>query len=409
MSHNCPKTLWIISEIYYPIKTSTAYYMTEIAEYMASKGIEVHVICTSATYSSGEKKSAIKYERFNKVYIHRISLPKFNKNRLISRITRLFLASLSITCKSLSLIKKGDSILSVTNPAFIVLFMPIVKSAKKSTYTLLVHDIFPENLIATRILSRHSLLYKIIKKVFDKAYSCADRCISIGRDMAEILKKKVSSQTAIEYIPIWAEVESVFPKEKNSTTLYNILHLQNKFIFQFAGNLGKAQGITNLLNAIGYINNPNIYFLFIGDGACFEEIHAFIQKNKQKGNVGLIGFQDRSKQCDFLNTCDVSIVTLNEGMYGLGVPSKSYNIMASGKPILYIGDENSEIALCIKEYSIGWIVEPNDANKLAETLLMIYQTIGEWNYISSNARKVAETIYAKNIILDKYYSTLIGK
>ena len=170
MSHNCPKTLWIISEIYYPIKTSTAYYMTEIAEYMASKGIEVHVICTSATYSSGEKKSAIKYERFNKVYIHRISLPKFNKNKLISRITRLFLASLSITCKSLSLIKKGDSILSVTNPAFIVLFMPIVKSAKKSTYTLLVHDIFPENLIATRILSRHSLLYKIIKKVFDKAY-----------------------------------------------------------------------------------------------------------------------------------------------------------------------------------------------------------------------------------------------
>lgn len=52
-------------------------------------------------------------------------------------------------------------------------------------------------------------------------------------------------------------------------------------------------------------------------------------------------FQDRSQQNDFLNACDIGIVTLNDGMYGLGVPSKSYNIWAAGKPILYIGDDNS--------------------------------------------------------------------
>ena len=54
-----PKRLWIISEIYYPVKTSTGYYVTEIAEYLAAKGIEVHVICTTSTYNTGKKKHSI--------------------------------------------------------------------------------------------------------------------------------------------------------------------------------------------------------------------------------------------------------------------------------------------------------------------------------------------------------------
>ena len=59
-------------------------------------------------------------------------------------------------------------------------------------------------------------------------------------------------------------------------------------------------------------------------------------------------------------------------MYGLGVPSKSYNIMASGKPMLFIGDRQSEIALCIEEYSLGWVVEPDNPKMLARMIEHIY-------------------------------------
>ena len=119
------------------------------------------------------------------------------------------------------------------------------------------------------------------------------------------------------------------------------------------------------------------------------------------------GFQDRSNQNDFLNACDVAIVTLNDGMYGLGVPSKSYNMMAAGKPILYIGAKDSEIALCIQEYQLGWVVEPDNPIELAKTMSLIYEGREKWGYMKQNSRKVAETVFAKDIILEKYYSLLI--
>ena len=85
-------------------------------------------------------------------------------------------------------------------------------------------------------------------------------------------------------------------------------------------------------------------------------------------NTVYAGFRSRSNQNDFLNACDIGIVTLADGMYGLGVPSKSYNIMATGKPILYIGESDSEIALCIKRYNIGWVVEPNNPSLLKDKI-----------------------------------------
>ncbi len=68
------------------------------------------------------------------------------------------------------------------------------------------------------------------------------------------------------------------------------LRLQDRFVFQFAGNLGYAQGIDNLLEAIGLIKNDNIHFLFIGDGAKAGDIVSYMKKGTHK-NVSLLGFR----------------------------------------------------------------------------------------------------------------------
>ena len=293
--------------------------------------------------------------------------------------------------------------LVVTNPAFLILMMPFIAWRKKTEYTILVHDIFPENLVAIKKISSSSCVYKLLKIVFDKAYSKAVTCISIGRDMCQVLEEKTYQKTRVELIPIWSQNTEVYPKLKSETNICTNLGLNNKFIFQFAGNLGYAQGIENLLQSIKMIENVNIHFLFIGGGAKYTEIENFV-KSSTLQNISLIGFQDRSKQNDFLNACDVGIVTLSDGMYGLGVPSKSYNIMAAGKPILYVGEADSEIALCIQEYNIGWVVEPNNPQALCDMIISIYEQRDNLEQIGKNARLVAETVYAKNIILEKYYS-----
>ena len=62
-------------------------------------------------------------------------------------------------------------------------------------------------------------------------------------------------------------------------------------------------------------------------------------------------------------------------MYGLGVPSKSYNILSAQKPILFIGNKKSEIALMIEENNIGWTIDNNDVNQIPTVLNQIYEKI----------------------------------
>lgn len=393
--------IWIISEFYYPIVTSTGYYITEIAEYLSLKGMDVHVISTEAKYNEESVYKFKKKEIHNGVNIIRVKVGNIDKNNFLKRTFRLLKTSISLFIKAMQNVKRGDTIMVVTNPAFIILLMPIMKLLKGISYSLLVHDIFPENLAAIGGVKSTSWTFKILNSIFNRAYKAPETCISIGRDMSEVLAKKIGNSDILEYIPNWSDIDDVYPLKKEDTKLYNQLYKQKEFVFQFAGNLGHAQGLDNILSAIKLIKNPAINFLFVGGGAKYETISEF---SKNSGNVQLIGFQDRITQNDFLNACDISIVTLNNGMYGLGVPSKSYNIMAAGKPILMIGDERSEIALCIKEYNLGWIVKPNDPESLCSKINEIYNDQNTLDDISKNARKAAEEVFSKNKILEKYYN-----
>ena len=56
-------------------------------------------------------------------------------------------------------------------------------------------------------------------------------------------------------------------------------------------------------------------------------------------------------------------------MYGLGVPSKLYNLMAAGKPVFYIGDRNSEVHLIMQEHEIGWFAEANNQSMIQNVFL----------------------------------------
>ena len=399
--------IWIISEYYYPVVVTTGYYVTEIAEFLAQKGVDINVLSSNNRYYDSDKSSMLKEEEHNGVRIFRSIQRQIPKDKNCARIIRFVSLSFSFLWMALKKIKKGDIVIVLTNPAFFLLLMPLVKRLKKCKYHLLVHDIFPENLVSIGKNRNHGIAFRYIKKVFDKAYSKADSCIAIGHDMAAVLEAKVHGKTKIEIIPNWSDTDSVYPYSKEKTkTFSSVLDFAGKgIIFQFAGNLGRAQGLDNLLLAIEKIQNPDAKFMFVGSGAKLKEIDDFAKKHDA---VVSLGFIPRSEQNDFLNACDIGIVTLADGMYGLGVPSKSYNIMAAGRPILYIGERDSEIALCIKKYSIGWIVEPNNPDALANQIELILKERRTITEMGIRAREVAVTIFGKKLILEQYLQYIIN-
>lgn len=388
------KRVIIISELFYPEENSTAYILTKIANRLAEK-YQVMVICGPEFY---QKTNNQKNGYINpKIVINRITLPVLNKDKLLSRFLRMVLISIKLFYTLLRIRKKNDILFSVTNPAPLLLLLSLLKKFVSNPYCLLVHDIFPENTIPAKILKPSDWTYRFLKDMFDVAYRQATVLVVLGRDMKTLILNKLKfnpHNTEVEIIENWAEIDLIYPQMKKSDS--------TEINLQYAGNLGRVQGLMNLLEIIKSVKNPYLKFSFWGSGAMKKKMEAFVASNRLD-NVSFYDSFKRNEQNDVLAQCDLAIVTLASGMYGLGVPSKTYNIMAAGKPILFLGDVESEVSLMIRESNIGYSYSMNNKDGIIEFLnSLTLEKRGILQIKGNNARVLAEKKFSENIILEKF-------
>ena len=327
-----------------------------------------------------------------------------NKKKLIQRLFFELLISLKFLIKILQHIGKGEVVFTGTTPIFLLPVIYIAKKIKKFKWILLVHDVFPENLIAAKVLKQNNIFYKILKFFFDKFYAEADKRIVIGKDMKDLIDVKVSISDSI-IIQNWIDHHDIEVQEKNKNKILETLGWQSEApIFYFFGNIGRVQGIKNIIDALELIpagQRPKV--LFIGGGAYEDELkNQIAQLNDQ--NIQYIGRLDPSKKSDGLNAGDIAIVTLADGMYGLGVPSKAYYSMAADKPLLAIMGVESEVSSMIQQHNLGWNVPAGEPQILAKLFSNIHQNFNTQKLSSS--RKVLIENYSEQIAMKKIFNLI---
>ena len=379
-------------------------WVTGIAKHLANIN-EVNVFCGPKSYELKEKKSLKNKVLHSNIHIQRVNSFSFNKNHFFTRFLRLIFLSLSFTSKLLSNVKKNDTVIVVTNPTFFIPFVALFSNFIKFRLIILVHDVFPENLVSTKIVSERNLFYRFVKYIYNKSFSKANKIVVCGRDMKDLFLTKIGKDLSSKIIVIenWADTKFVFPTEINRNEVYKNSITQDKIIFQFAGNLGRLQGLEEILKIAKIIQNTRIHFVIIGEGA-FKSYLIQLAKEMNLSNVTFLNSFARDEQNLFLNSCDVGIVSLYDSMFGLGVPSKTYNLMAAGKPILYFGNSQSEIALMIKENEIGW----NFNFSQLDEILIFFNNFDEASIVKKShmSRRIAESLYSEEKIIKKYLKML---
>ena len=390
--------LWIISELFYPDEVSTAQILTDVALTM-SKNQKVTVLSGPIGY---EKTYHSNDSELNKnIIIHRISVPEFNKNNLIQRTFKLFLLSLKMSFFILFKVKKSDRVLQVTNPIFLILTTSLIKRLIGFKLEILVHDVYPENLVPAGLLNGNSLKYKFISKIFNFSFTQADRLIVLGEDMKQLMILKTNYKVKrIDIIPNWSD-STIHPIDLFDKSSYLNKNVNDKIVIGFAGNLGRVQGVIEFINIFKKSTNPNLILTIIGDGAFKKEINDLILKENIK-NIHLLGSKPRIDQLNFLNSCDIGLITLKEGMKGLGVPSKTYNLMAAGKPILFVGDIDSEIDNYIKNYNCGWSFRWEEKKIIHFLDKLSANDKLEISKLGCNSFKTCNQFFLKDIIIKKF-------
>ena len=107
-----------------------------------------------------------------------------------------------------------------------------------------------------------------------------------------------------------------------------------------------------------------------------------------------------------LNAGDVHIVSLFEGMEGLLVPSKIYGIMASGRPVIFIGAKAGEIGEIVKNARGGYVVSESDAPQLVKYLALLEHLPEMGKKLGENNRNAFEKLYDRPLALQKFESIL---
>jgi glycosyltransferase involved in cell wall biosynthesis len=400
------KRIWIISELYYPEDTSTGYFMTGIAEGLA-QSYEVNVLCGQPTYSERGALAPAKEQR-NGVSIRRCYGSTLDKNIIVFRVINLVTISFFLFMNALRGITQKDCVLVVSNPPSLPFLIALACRLRSAKCLLLIHDVYPEVLVVTGAIKAHSFSAQFINYLTRKLYIGVERIIVLGRDMSQLVGNKLAhAEHQVAIIPNWGDIAAVNPVPKEKSNLLRILKLNSKFIVQYSGNIGRTHGMEDLIMTALRLKNEPIHFLIIGAGAKRDLLEQEIHK-EGLNNITLLPRVARNRLNDSLNACDVAVISFVADMAGISVPSRMYNIMAAGRPIIAIAEENSELALVVKEEKIGWVVPPGGTDRFAAAIQEARADPARLSAMSDRARRAVEKKYSYERVIAAYSDLFQG-
>lgn len=406
-----PACLWIVSELYYPEQTSTGYFLTRIAEGLA-KAAPVAVISGQPTYSEHGVDAPTREDRHG-VRIHRVRATHFRKDRLLLRLVNVLTLTLSVSWFALTRFRRGDRLLIVTNPPTLPPLLGLIARWKRMDAHLLVHDVYPEVLAATGFLKTNSLTYRLLAYVFAGTFRRYKSIVVLGRDMAKVVRDKIGDDgPPIIIIPNWGDVDEIVPLARAENPFFEAsgIGITAACVIQFSGNIGRTHDVETILAAAHRLRaRDDILFVFAGYGGKASAVADAIASGSLP-NVRLLPRQPRELLGPLLASATATIISFVDAMKGLSVPSRMYNVLAAGTPIIAITDPGSELALVVTEEKAGWVLPTSDVEGLVALIHQLATPEGEVEAARRGAsgRAAMEARYTY-LSVEAKFAALIGK
>jgi colanic acid biosynthesis glycosyl transferase WcaI len=166
----------------------------------------------------------------------------------------------------------------------------------------------------------------------------------------------------IRVIPNFVDTDAIRPLDR--MTAYRAeLGIGREPVVMYAGNVGFSQSLELLLAAARQL--PDVTFLVNGGGSARLDLHG---RAAGLRNVRFGDYQPAARLSEVLATGDIHVVPLRRGLATVSVPSKSYSILAAGRPVLAAIDEGTEVPRMVAAAGAGRVVPPDDPEAFVDAL-----------------------------------------
>lgn len=315
---------------------------------------------------------------------------KYKKTSFPKRIITWLLCSFQMYWHIITKYRKAR-VIAITNPPL----SPFVCLLAGVHFDVLIYDLYPDTFVNYKILSRKNPVTKFWVYLTKSSFKRANRIFTITQGLAKEIEKYTDKK--IEIVPIWTN-NQFFSKIKKDENLFLNSHsdLKDKFIISYSGNLGKTHPIEKIIDLGDRFRQNNLFeFVIIGGGYKFELIKNEIALRKLS-NVKLLPWQDIEMLPHVLQAADVNVVTLDTDAANLSIPSKTFNLFSSGRPIMAICSSNSSLSILLNETNSGRSFNETQLDDMCSFLLELKNSNKLQNEYASNALLASELFTKKN-------------
>lgn len=390
-----PRVIFV-NRVYWPAQAATAQLLTDLAEGLVPRlrEWEVHVIAAGTGLA---ERNGVAIHRTGGTERHGGFLSQARNYGQFLRRARQQLAVL---------VRPGDLVVPMTDPPLLGAAVAGLALARGARVVHWVQDIYPE-IVTAHVGALAGLPLWPLQYKRNAAWRSAHFCVTLGAGMAQVIARQGVSPGKLAVVANWAPRElDIEPSAAVVAACRVAWGLVDKFIVVYSGNLGRVHDFATVIEAAEQLrSHAEIVFLFIGRGAQFDQVRTAAKARGLKG-IRLLPPESRDDLAAALAAADVHLVTLKPAFGDLVYPSKLAGVLAAGRPVLFVGPPDGEIAHLLATADCGQTAAPGDGRKLAETILEWQAAPDRRQLLGRNARAACEKHFTFARALERWEEIL---
>jgi colanic acid biosynthesis glycosyl transferase WcaI len=355
-----------------PDTAPTGDVITRIVQEFVAKDQRVHVVTSLPWYrthaiESGWTGRLVRREKTAWGSITRVHpFPGKSKSNLLRRAIGFgVFSAIAGVCTVFAggIHRRPAAVISMSPPLTLGLTGWLASRIRRCPSVFNIQDVFPDAAVETGAITNARII-AVSRWLERVSYHRSDAVVVLSEDLRANVLAKISPkhQHKVHVIPNFVDSDRITPRDR-MTSYRDELRIGNEQVVMYAGNVGYSQSLSMMLNAARQI--PEVTFVINGDGAAREELQ---RDAAGLSNIRFSGYQPADRVAEVLATADIHVVPLRTGLGAVSVPSKTYSILAAGRPVVAAIDSGTEVTRILAESGAGVSVAPDDPVAFTDAL-----------------------------------------
>ena len=381
-----------VNRYFFPDQSATSRMLSDLAFRLAERGVAVAVVTSRQLYEDPLAALAPN-EVVNGVTVHRVATATRGRARLLGRALDYASFHAAAGVELLKVLARGDVVVAKTDPPLISIVVSRVAQLRGAVLVNWLQDLFPEvaTVLTPNLLPKWA--QRLLVAARDRSLRRAAMNVVLGESMQRRLLEAGIKAARIRIVPNWSDTDSVIPQPAAGSATRQRHGLGDRFVIGYSGNLGRAHEFDTLLGAARLLRSePRFAFLITGGGAKADALRDSVRAEGLE-SFYFQPFQPAELLSDSLAAADVHFVSLLPALEGLIVPSKIYGILAAGRPAVFVGALEGDLARMLRDHDCGVTVAVGDSERLAAELRELCAAPARLESMGKSARELGMARY----------------